>query len=236
MSPSLWGLIGCAGLRSDRAFHDAEHSIALEQLLAATSLECGLDEFAGKSVLLVTAEMLPASLALIELDGIARRIVVCTPDLAAEHLPTLAETAESDVVLTDGKHAAADFPAGLRVIQCASQLRAAAPARAEHSDTEWVLLTSGTTGVPKLVVHSLASLVAPIKQRGLAAAFATVWSTFYDIRRYGGMQIFLRAALGGGSLVLSSAAEPVADFMARAGAQFITHISGTPSHWRRVLM
>lgn len=235
MSRSLWGLIGRAGLRSDRAFHDPEHRIALEQLSAATSLECGLDEFAGKSVLLLTAEMLPASLALIELDGIARRIVVCTPDLAAEHLPTLAETAESDVVLTDGKHAA-DFPAGLRVIQCASQLRAAAPARAEHSDTEWVLLTSGTTGVPKLVVHSLASLVAPIEQGSPAAAFAPVWSTFYDIRRYGGMQIFLRAALGGGSMVLSSAAEPVADFMARAGAQGITHISGTPSHWRRVLM
>jgi acyl-CoA synthetase (AMP-forming)/AMP-acid ligase II len=99
-----------------------------------------------------------------------------------------------------------------------------------------VLLTSGTTGVPKLVVHSLASLVAPIKQGGPAGPASPVWSTFYDVRRYGGMQIFLRAALGGGSLVLSSAREPVAEFLARAGAHGITHISGTPSHWRRALM
>jgi acyl-coenzyme A synthetase/AMP-(fatty) acid ligase len=63
-----------------------------------------------------------------------------------------------------------------------------------------------------------------------------VWSTFYDMRRYGGLQIFLRAMLNGGSMVLSSAPEPVGDFLARAGAHGVTHISGTPSHWRRALM
>src|SRR5204863_7059671 len=56
------------------------------------------------------------------------------------------------------------------------------------------------------------------------------------IRRYGGLQIFLRAVLGGGSLVLSSAAESTGDFLTRAGALGVTHISGTPSHWRRALM
>lgn len=236
MSASLWSLIGRAGMRSDRAFSDPEHSIALDRLSGATSLACEPDEFAGKSVLLATADQLPAALALIELDGIARRIVVCTPDLAAEHLPAVAEIAEIDVVLTDERRAAPGFPAGMQVVQCASRLRPAAPSRAELSDTEWVLLTSGTTGVPKLVVHSLASLAAPIKQSGPAASFSPVWSTFYDIRRYGGMQIFLRAVLLGGSLVLSSAREPVAEFLARAGRRRITHISGTPSHWRRALM
>jgi acyl-coenzyme A synthetase/AMP-(fatty) acid ligase len=42
--------------------------------------------------------------------------------------------------------------------------------------------------------------------------------------------------LTGTSLVLSSAQEPVGEFMARAGALGVTHISGTPSHWRRALM
>ena len=63
-----------------------------------------------------------------------------------------------------------------------------------------------------------------------------VWSTFYDMRRYGGLQIFLRAMLGGGSMVLSSALEPVGEFLVRAGTHGVTHISGTPSHWRRALM
>jgi acyl-coenzyme A synthetase/AMP-(fatty) acid ligase len=98
-----------------------------------------------------------------------------------------------------------------------------------------VLLTSGTTGRPKLVVHTLASLAGAI-EGGRPAAERVVWSTFYDIRRYGGLQIFLRAALTGTSLVLSSAEEATADFLARAGAHGVTHISGTPSHWRRASM
>jgi acyl-CoA synthetase (AMP-forming)/AMP-acid ligase II len=38
------------------------------------------------------------------------------------------------------------------------------------------------------------------------------------------------------SLVLSNAKESTADFLARAGSRGVTHISGTPSHWRRALM
>ena len=53
-----------------------------------------------------------------------------------------------------------------------------------------------------------------------------VWATFYDIRRYGGLQIFLRAVLGGTSLVLSSAGEPVADHLARMAARGVTHRLG----------
>jgi acyl-coenzyme A synthetase/AMP-(fatty) acid ligase len=96
--------------------------------------------------------------------------------------------------------------------------------------TEWVLLTSGTTGVPKLVLHTLATLTAPIKPAATPGQPA-VWSTFYDIRRYGGLQVFLRALLGDGSLVLSSAGESTSDFLARAGAHGVTHILGTPTHW-----
>jgi acyl-CoA synthetase (AMP-forming)/AMP-acid ligase II len=41
--------------------------------------------------------------------------------------------------------------------------------------------------------------------------------------------------LGEGSLVLSSAGEAVADHLARLAAHGVSHISGTPSHWRRAL-
>jgi acyl-coenzyme A synthetase/AMP-(fatty) acid ligase len=101
-------------------------------------------------------------------------------------------------------------------------------------ETEWVLLTSGTTGVPKLAAHSLGALTAPIKAK--PADVPVVWATFYDIRRYGGLQIFLRAVLGGASLVLSNAGEPIAEHLDRLGRYGVTHLSGTPSHWRRALM
>jgi len=86
-----------------------------------------------------------------------------------------------------------------------------------------------------MVSHTLASLAGAIKGGGVLGG-AIVWSTFYDIRRYGGLQIFLRALLGGGSLVLADSEEPTAEYLARAGLHAVTHITGTPSHWRRALM
>jgi len=86
-----------------------------------------------------------------------------------------------------------------------------------------------------MAVHTLSSLTGAIKRDG-KSEYPVVWSTFYDIRRYGGLQIFLRALLTGAPLVLSGAEEPTGDFLGRAGSLGVTHISGTPSHWRRALM
>jgi acyl-CoA synthetase (AMP-forming)/AMP-acid ligase II len=102
-------------------------------------------------------------------------------------------------------------------------------------ETEWILFTSGTTGQPKMAVHTLSSLSGPLDD-GLAVVPGTVWSTFYDIRRYGGLQIALRALLGGGSLVLSSPEETTSAFLTRLTVAGVTHISGTPSHWRKAIM
>ncbi|MFK9326060.1 hypothetical protein ACJEKX_24065, partial [Escherichia coli] len=75
-----------------------------------------------------------------------------------------------------------------------------------------------------------------IVAEGPVRGSAPVWATFYDIRRYGGLQIFLRAVLSGGSMVLSDPLEALGDHVARLNARGVTHISGTPSHWRKLLM
>src|SRR5437588_131897 len=91
----------------------------------------------------------------------------------------------------------------------------------EHLRGHSVLLTSGTTGRPKMVLHTLASLAGAI---GASASHTEViWSTFYDIRRYGGLQIYLRAVLTRSSLVLTGPQELVANFLRRAGETGITH-------------
>jgi acyl-coenzyme A synthetase/AMP-(fatty) acid ligase len=164
-------------------------------------------------------EQLATAVALVELDGIARRLVLCTPDLTPEQLAAVCAAAEAEVVLDSVS--AAPVPEDLH--------------RRRTQDTEWVLLTSGTTGVPKLVVHSFDSLAGALPRHPTSVK-PMVWSTFYDIRRYGGLQIYLRAVLSGSPLVLSNAGEPTREFLARAGAAGVTHISGTPSHWRRALM
>jgi acyl-coenzyme A synthetase/AMP-(fatty) acid ligase len=85
-----------------------------------------------------------------------------------------------------------------------------------------------------MVLHTLASLTGAI---GAGESHPEmIWGTFYDIRRYGGLQIFLRAVLTRSSLLLTGPLEPLANYLQRAGEAGVTHISGTPSHWRRALM
>ena len=181
-----------------------------------------------------TRDQFHAALALIELDGVARRMILCPPDLPEEHLPHVISLAEADAVVMERPLDQAALEGLERFLVHSSSVASMEAAPLAAQETEWVLLTSGTTGEPKLVVHTLASLAGAIETSTRASK--VVWSTFYDIRRYGGLQIFLRAILTGASLVLSDARESTADFLVRAGARGVTHISGTPSHWRRALM
>jgi acyl-coenzyme A synthetase/AMP-(fatty) acid ligase len=215
-------------------FWGAHASASLNMLASGTIFAGRIAELAGRSVLLATADQLTAALALIELDGVARRITLCAPDVGPEHLPAIVADAEVDAIVSD--RAAPEHETlglDLRVI-CSPDIQPAETQPSRPYRTEWVLLTSGTTGAPKAVLHSLASLTTAIKPRG-AGEPAITWATFYDIRRYGGLQIFLRAVLGGASLVLTDRKEPVAQFLARVAERGATHVTGTPSHWRRAL-
>ena len=215
---SLWESISSGGTVAG-VFHGRASSVALQELAGGSILGGKLESFRGRSVLLATHEQLGTALALLELDGVARRVVLCTPDLTPEQLAFVRATADADLVIDD----ATERPQPEKLRRHASEA------------TEWILLTSGTTGVPKLVVHSFESLAGALPRQPPSTK-PMVWSTFYDIRRYGGLQIYLRAVLSGSPLVLSSAGEPTREFLARAGALGVTHISGTPSHWRRALM
>jgi acyl-coenzyme A synthetase/AMP-(fatty) acid ligase len=233
----LWGAMCSLGTPCG-TFHSSSTRIALADLAVASSFGGQLESLRDRTVLIATRDQLTAALALIELDGVARRIVLCPPDLAAAHFPAVIQTAGADSWVCDSG-IPEEWGAGLDLCITAQPVLSKLNfTRRQSNQTEWILLTSGTTGVPKLVLHTLTTLTYVIvhQARHQAASEPPVWSTFYDIRRYGGLQIFLRAAMRGGSLVLSDPKEAITDFLARAGAANITHISGTPSHWRRALM
>jgi acyl-coenzyme A synthetase/AMP-(fatty) acid ligase len=236
--PSLSSSIVASGTLNSHVVWGAERNATWEDLAAGNIFNYKAGEFRGRSVVLAAIDPFAAIAAMIQLDSIAARIVLCPPDLLFEHIAFVAEAAAADLIVTDQP-----VPEPVRsriecIVPCAlrtEDVLSDAQRRASEYETEWVLLTSGTTGLPKLTVHTLASLAGAI-ERKTSASPSIVWSTFYDIRRFGGLQIFLRAALTGTSLVIKGAGESAADFLLRAGAQGVTHISGTPSHWRGALM
>jgi acyl-coenzyme A synthetase/AMP-(fatty) acid ligase len=227
----LWESVARSNQPARGIFHGRTADIASADLQTGSILGGQLESLRGRSILLATRDQLPTAVALLELDGVARRIVLCTPDLSPEQLRGVADTAQADAMILEGNESAA-MDSIAQITVSALPVRGTLQRRSSLA-TEWTLLTSGTTGVPKLVVHSFESLAGALPRQ---SGKPSVWSTFYDIRRYGGLQIYLRAVLSGSPLVLSSSGESVGAFFARAAAAGVTHISGTPSHWRRALM
>jgi acyl-CoA synthetase (AMP-forming)/AMP-acid ligase II len=222
------------GDTAGRSVSDPTTLVALDELQSGSCLGGRLGELAGRSVLMAIAGQLLTGLAMIEIDGVAQKMLLCPPDLDPKHFASLIADAGIDAVVTDDAGRWADTTVPL-VVTAGLPLRPAQAVKPERA-TAWLMLTSGTTGAPKIVGHTLAGLIGAIVADGPAKGPAPIWATFYDIRRYGGLQIFLRAVVGGGSMVLSQPGEAIADHLARLTAHGVTHISGTPSHWRKAMM
>lgn len=217
----------------DRTVSDAHHELPLSGNSQPTCVVGDAQRLFGRSVLLAMSSQLLSALAMIEVDGLARRMLLFPPDLNPAYTEILINEAEIDAILTDQPERWEG--AGVNVIPAHFPERCNSRPMTECA-TQWLMLTSGTSGAPKIVRHSLDGLCGAIRADGGSRGPAATWSTFYDIRRYGGLQILLRAIIGGGSMVLSEPGESLPDYIARLVARGVTHISGTPSHWRKLLM
>ncbi len=95
------------------------------------------------------------------------------------------------------------------------------------------MMTSGTTGMPKLAQHSLESLVGRIRQS--ASKTPKRWLMTYPPTTFAGVQVLLTSVLTGGTLVTPS--DNGVEALAKAASQYeVTHISGTPTFWRSLLL
>ena len=227
-APNLSRLISAGTDR--RVIATRDYTFPLDGFVRASSLGPSLMDLEARSVILVVRDMAKAAAALIDLDGCARRIVLCPPGWDVSRLASAARDSDVDALVYDDEDAPPPIPVDV-VATCGLPLRELNSPRPASHETEWILPTSGTSGPPKLVVHTLRSLTGAI-----ADAPPRLWATFYDIRRYGGLQIFLRALSSRSSLYLGAVEESVLSILARFGDVGVTHISGTPSHWRKVLM
>jgi acyl-coenzyme A synthetase/AMP-(fatty) acid ligase len=233
-TPKIRGLRDYLGPDSEgRTISDARQELPLSANLQVTRVPGGAEQLLGRSVLLATSGQLLSAMAMIEVDGLARRMLLFPPDVNPDHIGILINEAEIDVILTDQPERWEE--AGPNVVSVRLPTPTASRSMTECA-TQWLMLTSGTSGAPKIVRHTLDGLCGAIRADGGSHGASSVWSTFYDIRRYGGLQIFLRAVVGRGSMVLSEPGESLADCITRLVARGVTHISGTPSHWRKLLM
>src|SRR5580658_9063260 len=158
---SLTNLLA-AGAGVGRAIGMADGSLILDDLADKTSLGGNFAALEGRSIVLMAGDQLKTAAALIELDGWARRIILCPPDLEPRHLSAVVRDAEADAIVYGGESEPPQVAGVALLAPCALPLQPRARKPFRRQATEWVLLTSGTTGDPKMVVHTLATLTGAI--------------------------------------------------------------------------
>ncbi|HEX2748628.1 MAG TPA: AMP-binding protein, partial [Verrucomicrobiales bacterium] len=102
-------------------------------------------------------------------------------------------------------------------------------------ETRWIIPTSGTTGTPKLVSHTMATLTRSTRQdkhKGLEFR----WGLLYDVTRFAGLQVLLQAVCGGSKLIFPDPHTELDAQLAFLAAHGCTALSATPTLWRKILM
>src|SRR6059058_5466587 len=176
-------LSGSWSMRDPRLWM-GDASVALAKLASGSALGVELDRLRGRVALVWTSDQLVAALALIEMDGIVGRLVLCPPDFDPAHLPYVIATAGVDAIITDRESRELGGLEVSEIVPCTAAIRDTSVDRTPQCNTEWILFTSGTTGRPKMVVHTFATLTGAIESAGHLSG-PRVWATFYDVRRFG---------------------------------------------------
>jgi acyl-coenzyme A synthetase/AMP-(fatty) acid ligase len=192
--------------------------------------------FLGKAVALATDDLLRVIHSLVALDGAASSVLLCSIGLDAESQKRLLHASGCVLVVSDRCEHFAD--AGVPCYEYSLVLRSSdANVGMVQVDraTDWLLTTSGTTGTPKIVSHTLCSLTRTVKA-DLVFGESVRWGLLYDFTRFAGLQVVLQSLLAGSALIAPDLSQPLQDQLTFLSKHKCTHLSATPTMWRKILM
>lgn len=208
-----------------------EEVLAVPQLLEIRSRYSGLiGSVAAKSIALCLTSVSALAKCILLFDGVCSKITLMPREVNADVLQKLLADCGAQSVISDYL-----TPATCPVPLFSFSEYIGALPLAEY-DTEWLLPTSGTTGTPKLIPHSISSLSRTIKFDG-GKGSSLCWGTLYDIGRFAGLQVYLQALLGGSSLALPDAADlSLPGLLTALHNSGVNALSATPTMWQKILM
>ncbi len=108
-------------------------------------------------------------------------------------------------------------------------------APAETASARVFMMTSGTTGAPKIASHSLSALMSRAKAAMHPGNRGAKWLLTYQPTGFAGIQVQLTAVVGRGVVVAPEERTP-SGFLEAAKAHGVTQISATPTFWRAFMM
>ena len=189
------------------------------------------------SVVVFCSDLSNTIRAMVALDGTVCAFCAIPTTLAADEIAALLAQWAFDIVITDvGAEMRSIFAEhGLTCLGVDEALADDSAAQVERA-TNWLVPTSGTTSTPKLVVHSFDSLARAALAARKISDPPQVWAMLYDVTRFAGYQVFFQAALSGHKLAFAGLDTPMDQRVAFFCNHGATHISATPTLWRKILM
>lgn len=186
-----------------------------------------LQKVAGRRVALMFRSMPLLAEALLLLDGLCEQLLLLPVDLEESTIARFVDSSGTTLVLTD--HVDSLFDAHQFTVDAGTP-----PQR--QAETIWLLPTSGTTGTPKMVRHTLSTLSRSVRQ--VSRKFSPDrWGLLYEINRFSGLQVYLQALLGGGTLIIPEHHDiPVSEQLDLFSKTKTNALSATPTLWRKMLM
>lgn len=168
------------------------------------------------------------------LDGAAETILLIAPSTPPEQIPRMLGLVGIQAIITDEEDRLRALGIS-NVVRRIEELSLSSTSASPKTST-WVLATSGTSSTPKLVAHTLETLTRTTKTDSEQGGSKIRWGMLYEWPRFAGLQVFLQSALSGSTLLVPSIKAPLkerVDFLIQLGC---THLSATPTMWRKITM
>ena len=197
-------------------------------------------KFHNKKVILFIEDTIALITAMVIFDGSVSELCPISTSTKEEDLEHLLSLRNFDIVVSDAEkskinlftHKKIDYVDFAKLVLSNDE-------NINHTTqkTTWLVPTSGTTSKPKLVEHHINSLVSTaIKKKKIRLSKTEVWGQFYDMTRYAGYQVLFNSLLNGHTLVTSPYTEEINARVEYYSKKSVSHISATPTQWRKILM
>jgi acyl-CoA synthetase (AMP-forming)/AMP-acid ligase II len=172
--------------------------------------------------------------ALTLLDGLAQAIILLPAEDDVQTREARLAQCRVDIVLDDdGFGFAKLLSKGISTDSC-GVIPLAFSKRPTSLQTSWLLPTSGTTGIPKVIAHTFASLTRSMTARRIGDDYT--WGSLYSFRRFAGLQVFFQSWMCSTPLILNDEHANLQDALTCFIDFGCNALSATPSMWRKLAM
>lgn len=124
---------------------------------------------------------------------------------------------------------------GIQLVVGAEDRLSGQPKSARAPQGRVFMMTSGTTGAPKVASHGLAGLMSRARTGMHPRNRGAKWLLTYQPTGFAGIQVQLTAVIGDGLIIAPEERSP-SGFVQAARVGGVTQISATPTFWRSFLM